>query len=104
MIASVRNLHTECYLAPRKVLGRSDRACADEQNRFVQVWERVGLFLTMTSLVRMTTDEAGPRLVAHDALSWWLCQVMALMFAQSTKYMQAGTWCCNQSGACTGVR
>ena len=61
------------------------------------------MLLTMASLVRTTAAEASPRLVAHDALTWWLGQALVSMLAQATKYIPAGKRCCNQSGACTAA-
>ena len=61
------------------------------------------MLLTMASLVRITAAEASPRLVAHDALTWWVGQALVSMLAQATKYIPAGKRCCNQSGACTAA-
>ena len=74
-----------------------------DQARFVQVWERDMMLLTMASLARMTTVEASPKWVAHDVSSWWPCQVLAFMFAHTTNYIPAGKRCCSQSVACIAV-
>ena len=79
-------------MALRTVLGKSDRAWADNHCCCVQVYKRMMLLLTKSSPVRLTMVEAGPSLVAHDALSEWLREVWALMFAHNLKHMQTSTW------------